>query len=237
VAWIAYLPSGVQMLSFDQRRVSLRLHSGTVDAGATGWRYGPAIRGLERSRVLAAFNGAFKLDTNSGGFESFGRVAVPLRAGLGSVVTYKNGTTDVGAWHGEVPASGQQVASVRQNLTLLINHGHPAASFGCDSCWGATYGGVADPARSAIGVAANGRLVWAAGEHLRVATLTDALLHAHVVRAVELDINSEWVAGYLYAHHSVHGRPVPLSIVLGQDGIPGQFLAPWNRDFFTVVVR
>jgi hypothetical protein len=234
---IARLASGVTLLSFDQRLVTLRLHSGTVDAGASGWRYGPAITGAERSRVVAAFNGGFRLSTGSGGFEAYGRVAVPLRAGLGSVVTYAQGTTDVGSWHSEVPAAGKRVASVRQNLTLLIDHGQPAASIGCLECWGATLGGVVDPARAALGVSANGDLIWAGGEHLTVAALADALLHAHVVRAVELDINPEWVAGYLYAHHSVHGPPVPLAVVQGQAGIPGAFLAPWSRDFFSVDAR
>jgi hypothetical protein len=236
-AWIAHLPSGVDLLSFDQRIASLHLHSGTIDAGATGWRYGPAITGPELSRVVVAFNGGFKLDLGSGGFESYGRVGAPLRAGLGSIVTYKNGTTDIGSWQREVPAAGQQVASVRQNLTLLIDHGRSAPSIGCVTCWGATLGGVVDPARAAIGIAANGRLVWAAGEHLTVAALADALLHAHVVRAVELDINPDWVAAFLYVHHSVHGRPVPLPVLEGQTTIPGDYLTPWSRDFFTIVAR
>lgn len=237
VAWIAHLPSGVQLLSFNQHLVSVRLHSGTVDAGTSGWRYGPAIRGHELSRLVAAFNGGFRLSTGSGGFESYGRVAAPLRSGLGSVVTYTNGTTDVGAWRREVPAPGLRVASVRQNLTLLIDHGRAAATIGCLYCWGATLGGVVDPARAALGVTASGKLIWAAGEHLTVATLADALLHAHVVRAVELDINGEWVSAYFYAHHSLHGRPVPLKVVVGDEGIPGEFLVPWSRDFFTVVVH
>jgi hypothetical protein len=234
---IAHLPSGIQMLSFDQRLVSLRLHSGTIDAGASGFRYGPAITGRERFRVVAAFNGGFRLSVGAGGFVSYGHVAVPLRSGLGSIVTYTDGTTDVGSWHHEVPAAGKQIASVRQNLALLIDHGHAATSVGCDSCWGATLGGVGDPARAALGVDSTGKLIWAAGEHATVATLTNALLHAHVVRAVELDINPEWVAGYLYAHHSLHAKPVPLPVVTGSMGIPGEFLVPWSRDFFTVVAR
>ncbi|MBV9338096.1 MAG: hypothetical protein JO243_19590 [Solirubrobacterales bacterium] len=232
---IAHLPSGVDLLSFDQRIVSLHLHSGTIDAGATGWRYGPAITGPELSRVVAAFNGGFRLDLGSGGFESYGRVGAPLRAGLGSIVTYKNGTTDIGSWNGEVPAAGQQVASVRQNLTLLVNHGQSASSLGCLSCWGATIGGVAAPARAALGIAANGNLIWAAGENLTPAGLADALLGAHVVRAVELDINPDWVAAFFYVHHSVHGRPVPLPVLAGQTTIPGDYLVPWTRDFFSVV--
>jgi hypothetical protein len=234
---IAHLPSGVDLLSFDQRVVSLHLHSGTIDAGATGWRYGPAITGSELTRVVAAFNGGFRLDLGSGGFESYGRVGAPLRAGLGSIVTYKNGTTDIGSWDGQVPAAGQQVASVRQNLTLLINHGQSASSLGCITCWGATIGGEAAPARAALGITADGRLIWAAGENLTPAALADVLLGAHVVRAVELDINPDWVAAFFYKHHSVHGRPLPLPVLAGQTTIPGDYLVPWSRDFFTVVAR
>jgi hypothetical protein len=236
-AWIAHLPSGVDLLSFDQRIVSLHLHSGTIDAGASGWRYGPAITGPELSRVVAAFNGGFRLDLGSGGFESYGRVGAPLRPGLGSIVTYKNGTTNIGSWDREVPAAGQPVASVRQNLPLLIDHGQSAPSVGCILCWGATIGGVAAPARAALGIAANGHLIWAAGEQLTPAALADGLLHAHVLRAVELDINPDWVAAFFYAHHSVHGRPVPLPVLEGQTTIPGDYLTPWTRDFFTLVAR
>jgi hypothetical protein len=53
------------------------------------------------------------LDVDAGGFVSRGRVAVPLRDGLGSIVTYANGQTDI----------GRPAASVRQNLSLLIENG------------------------------------------------------------------------------------------------------------------
>jgi hypothetical protein len=126
---------------------------------------------------------------------------------------------------------------VRQNLALLIDHGRGAGNIGCITCWGATLGGVLDPARSALGVTASGRLVWGGGEHLTTTTLVDALLGAHVVRAVELDINPEWVNAYFYGHRGTRSPPVPVPVVSGQHGIPGEFLAPWSRDFFTVVAR
>ena len=186
--------------SFDQRLVDLRLHSGTVDAGSTGWRFGPVIAGTERRQLVAAFNGGFKLDVGAGGFESYGRVGSPLSDGLGSIVTYADGSTDIGSWHHGVPAPGRPVVSVRQNLHLLIDGGRPAANLGCLLCWGATLHGVIAPARSALGITADGHLVWAGGENLTVQDLADALLGAKVVRAVELDINPEWVAAYLYGH-------------------------------------
>ena len=235
VAWISRSPSGVAMLSFKQPELQLRLHSGTIDAGPLGWRYGPVIAGLELKRLVAAFNGGFRLNVGAGGFESFGRVAAPLSDGLGSIVTYTDGTTDIGSWHHEVPASGSTIASVRQNLPLLIDHGTAASTLDCLSCWGATLGGVIDPARSALGIQPDGHLVWAGAEHATVSDLADALLSARVVRAVELDINPEWVAGYLYGHRGGAGPLAPVPVVPGQRGIPGQYLAAWSRDFFTVV--
>lgn len=221
------------LLSFDQHLLELHLHSGTIDAGASGWRFGPSVAGQERHQLIASFNGGFKLSVGAGGFEAYGRTAAPLRAGLASIVGYADGTTDIGAWHQGVPAPGRRVVFVRQNLTLLIDHGRAASTVGCVSCWGATLNGVFDPARAALGITRSGRLVWAGSEHPTVATLADALLGAHVVRAVELDINPEWVAAYLYRHRGHRVSAVP--IMPGQQGIPGAFLAPWSRDFFTVV--
>jgi hypothetical protein len=157
--------------------------------------------------------------------------------GLGSIVTYQNGVTEIGAWHEGVPASGLTVASVLQNLYLLVDRGVVAPTVeGClRSCWGATLGGGSEVARSALGITGDGRLVWAAGEHLSPAMIAQALVGAGVVRAVELDINPEWIAGYLYIHHG--GGPTAVPVVPGQFGIPGRLLAPYGRDFFTILAN
>ncbi len=229
--------TNVALLAFDQRLVGLSLHSGTVDAGSTGWRFGPVIAGSERRQLVAAFNGGFKLDVGAGGFQSYGRIGSPLTDGLGSIVTYSDGSTDIGSWHQGVPAPGRPVVSVRQNLHLLIAAGRPAANLGCLLCWGATLHGAVAPARSALGITADGRLVWAGGENLTVQDLADALLGAGVERAVELDINPEWVAAYLYGHRGGKGPLAPVPIVPSQPGVPGQFLTPYSRDFFTIVAH
>lgn len=236
-AWIARSPPGVAMLKLDQHLLELHLHSGSTDAGAIGWRYGAQIAGTEMRHLVAAFNGGFKFTTGSGGFLSDGRVGAPLQIGLGSVVTYADGRTDIGNWGTEVPARGRILASVRQNLPLLIDGGRAAGNVGCLSCWGATINGNVSPARSALGITASGSLIWAAGENLTVTALAQALQGAQVVRAVELDINPFWVAGYLYGHRGGSGPLAPVPVVAGQHGIAGEYLAPWSRDFFTVVAR
>jgi hypothetical protein len=110
---------------------------------------------------VAAFNGGFKLSYGSVGFVSGGRVAVPLTAGLASIVTYGNGTTAIGAWRRGVPARGLKIASVLQNLHLLVDHGVVASNVtNCVSaCWGSTLGGGRNVARSALGITSEGQLV------------------------------------------------------------------------------
>jgi hypothetical protein len=235
-AWIA-LRSGVTLLRFDQRLVHMALHAGSGEPAGQDWTYGDQIGTNEIHRVLAAFNGGFKLSYGRVGFLADGRAAVPLAVGLGSIVTYQNGTTDIGAWQEGVPASGLRVASVLQNLHLLVEHGVAAPTIhNCiEGCWGGTLGGGPDVARSALGITGEGQLVWAAGESLSPAMIAQALIGAGVVRGVELDINPEWIAGYLYIHHG--GGPTAVPVVPGQQGIPGRFLTPYSRDFFTILAN
>jgi hypothetical protein len=238
--WVAER-AGVTLVRMDQRQVHLALHAGSADPGGSGWRYGDAAAGREIHHLVLGFNGGFKFITGAGGFESFGRAPVPLQTGLGSIVTYRNGRTQIGAWDGgppTVPAPGVPIASVRQNLHLLIDHGQPDSSVtGCGTnCWGATVGGADAVARSGLGILGNGQLIWAAGEGLTVAQFADAMAAAGVQRGVQLDINPDWVAGYLYVHHRA-GSPTPVPVVPGQYGIYGHLLVPYSRDFFTVLTN
>jgi hypothetical protein len=157
---------------------------------------------------------------------------------LGSIVTNADGNHRYRLLAlGVARRPGHQVVPVRQNLTLLIDHGSAASTLDCLSCWSARLGGVIDPARSALGITAASNLISAGGEHEYGARIADALLGAQVVRAVELDINPAWVAGYLYGHRGGEGPLAPVPDVAGQRGIPGEFLAPWNRDFLTIDAR
>ena len=235
-AWLAQR-SGVTLMRFDQGLVHLTLHAGSSDGGVTGWTYGDRVTPREIHLLIAAVNGGFKLTYRDVGFISGGHVAVALKAGLASIVTYTDGTTDVGAWHAGVPSAARKVFSVLQNQRLLVDHGIAAASVSdcVIACWGETVGSHTVVARSGLGITANGQLVWAAGEELRPADLATALIAAGAVRAIELDINRDWVAGYLYVHH--RSGPSPIPVVPGQVGIAGKLLEPYSRDFLAIVAN
>ncbi|MEA2196123.1 MAG: hypothetical protein QOJ25_174 [Solirubrobacteraceae bacterium] len=226
----------ITLLRFDQRLVTLHLHAGGQEPGGSGWRYGDAIGSGELRTVVAGFNSAFRESYGAGGFEAYGRAGWPLKRGKASVVIYRDGTADIGRWQDGVPAPGQPVAAVRQNLGLLINERHvpPSVDTCIKICWGDPLHEQPIVARSGLGITADGRLVWAAGHNLSVRALAEALLATGAVRAIELDINPAWVAGYLYAHPRHASTVTPIPLMPGQTGIPGQFLQPYFRDFFTV---
>jgi hypothetical protein len=110
-AWVAQR-GGVTLLRFDQSALRLDLHAGSSDGGVVGWRYGDRISPSEIHHVVAAFNGGFKFSYPGVGFASGGHVALPLKSGLGSIVTYTNGITAVGAWRAGVPGAALPVSSV-----------------------------------------------------------------------------------------------------------------------------
>lgn len=235
-AWVAQR-SGVTLMRLQQGLVHLDLHAGSSDGGVRGWVYGDRVNQREIHLLVAAFNGGFKLTYANVGFVSGGHVAVALKAGLASIVTYSDGSTNIGAWRQGVPDSTKTVFSVLENQYLLVDHGLAAANVSSCviACWGETIGSRTTVARSGIGITASGQLVWAAGEELLPAGLADALIGAGAVRAVELDINPDWVAGYLYVHHP--SGPTPVPVVPGQFGIAGKLLEPYSRDFLTIVAN
>lgn len=227
----------VTLARFDQRYVRLVLHAGRSDGGTGPWAQGNRVTAAEKSSLVAAVNGGFKLSYKDTGFLLRGHTAVPLRAGLASIVSYTDGTTNIGAWGQGLPDRGRSVLSVLQNQHLLVNNGVPAGNLeSCViNCWGGTIGLLTVVARSGLGIDAAGRLIWVAGEHLSPAQLAHELVAAGAQRAIELDINPFWIAGYIYTHPAAGPHPVPL--VAGQRGINGAFMRSYSRDFLTFLAR
>jgi len=253
----------ISVAMFDPARTRLILHAGSLQpvAGAS-WVDGPRVGATERGSLLAAFNAGFKLADARGGWLSEGRTVSPLVPRAASVVIYADGGVDIGSWGREVPAAHRAIASVRQNLQLLIDQGRPqlqgaTSETQLEQWWGIAYNAVPLISRSALGITASGALVWAAGTNITVTALTQALLAQGVVRALELDINAPLVRGFLYADPATIRTAVPvtndmLPLVLGQtqtaadltangtgaSAVPHcTYLTVCSRDFFTVVTR
>jgi len=231
------VPSGrvVTLVRFDSGRVVFDLHIGStdppVDLATIPQDRGPAIAADEAPFLLAAFNGGFKIRDGPGGVEVQGQVVAPLSVGKASFVIDVNGTAHVGAWGTNLPLPGEQVASVRQNLAPLIAGGVPNPTVGIPADWGATLTSSKVVARSAAGEDAAGDILYAGGSSLLPSDLSDALLAAGAVNAMQLDINPEWVQ---LDAAVTEGAPLVAQIP-GQSRPANQYLAGWSRDFFAVM--
>jgi hypothetical protein len=218
------------VLWIDPNLVRGQLQPGYLDPGGK-WQAADSITSATQSTVVAAFNAGFRLNASHGGYYSEGRTVVPLQDNAASLVLDTDGRATVGSWNHEV-TMGPDVASVRQNLVMLVDNGqvNPSCSSG-SSVWGSTLGNTAYIDRSAFGVTADGAEVYVGGPALSVCTLGKILQAAGVVRGMELDINPDWVSG-VYFHDRPGAQPQGFRLYPSQKVIPSHYLSPSSRDWF-----
>jgi hypothetical protein len=227
--------SQVTVARFRAGETRFALHVGSTDppvgSAVIPADAGSAVSGSETPALLAAFNGGFQVSTGSGGFEVDGVTLVPLVNGMASFVIDTNGTGHVGVWGQGLPAPGEQVLSVRQNLPPLVSASQPSSQISDIAAWGATLGGGAMVARSGLGEDAQGNILYAGSMSALPSDIADALVAAGAVNAMELDINPEWVQ---LALATTPGGPLSTGVP-GQNRPADQYLTGWTRDFVTVL--
>lgn len=200
-----------------------------VPRSATTGEVAPA----QRRKLLATFNGGFKLNDAAEGFASAGHTWRPMVRGIGTFVRYASGRVDVIRWTrgAVVPAN---MVFARQNLPLIIEHGRLNPNLSDGPEWGATVGNATRVWRSGIGVDKHGNLLYAAANSQTVGSLARILQRAGAVRALELDINQDWISFITYGHRDA-GAPVKLLPDILKPAT--RYLAPDDRDFFAVFLR
>jgi hypothetical protein len=224
--------------SLNQNLVRFQLRPGAVDPGAGNWKAPPDIPPGTRSGLLAAFNSGFKVADSGGGFYLNGATAGTLTNGAASVVYYRNGHMSIGVW-GQTVRMTPDVAGVRQNLHLIVNHGQIPATVDSNvvSSWGATLGGGYYVWRSGIGETRDGRIIFAYGPALNVREIAGLLQRAGAVTAMQLDINPEWMSFmyYMPGHHPAD--PTPFNLHPQQNQPPDRYFSVTGRDFTVVYSR
>jgi uncharacterized protein YigE (DUF2233 family) len=223
----------------DTKLLRAALFAGTQEPGGSSWYRYSEVPTTTRSRLAFTFNSGFRMNDARGGWYSEGRMAVPLVNGAASIVIDKNGTITVGQWGRDVRMT-PDVVSVRQNLELIVDHGRPVPSLASDSfqMWGATLGNQALVWRSGVGVLPDGALVYAAAPGLSIRSLAALLADAGCVRAMELDINTDWTTAnsYTAAPHSSFGTS-PHKLLSDMIRSEYRYLVPDERDFFALFTR
>lgn len=224
------------IVRIDHRTIRAVYHPGTQDPGGGPWPVPTYLAGHARVGLLAAFNSAFAMRDSRGGFYDFGRTVGTLNRNAASLVIYKDGHVNVGAWGREVRMT-PDVMTVRQNLALIIDHGRPAPGLeqNWQGQWGATIGNAKYVWRTSLGVTSNGDLVFVTGDRLSAGSLADLLRRAGAVRAMELDINPYWTSFVLYRNAA--GDRIERNLLPDMVRSPARYDTTSLRDFIALYAK
>ena len=223
----------------DTELLRAALYSGSQIPGGTGYTHTAPVQPAAATTMVAAFNAGFLMPAADGGYFTDGRTIFPLRVGAASFVVYRNGTSTVGQWGRDVSLT-PDVVSVRQNLDLLVEGGAPVPGLDATDTtrWGVTLGNRVYVWRSGLGVTADGALVYVGGPGLDITDLATLLVRAGAVRAMELDINTDWVDFASYRPATPAGQADASNgtdLLPSMVGTPGRYFEPWwDRDFITM---
>jgi hypothetical protein len=215
------------------------LYSGSQIPGGGPYTHTAPISAAASNSLVSAFNAGFLMSAANGGYYTDGKVVIPLRNGAASAVVYRNGTMTVADW-GRDATLTPNVVSVRQNLDLVVDNGRPVPGLNANDTtqWGATLGNAVYVYRSGLGVTADGALVYVGGPGLNITDLANLLVKAGAVRAMELDINTDWVNYSYYTPSTPYGPATPANGTMLLPDMTGTasryFQSYWARDFFTM---
>ena len=170
-------------------------------------------RRAQQPIAIAAFNSGFKMDSARGGayLDGDGDRARSC-TGAASFVINKDGTATVGVWG--------------RDFTMTPDVGRSARTSSCSSTTGSSTPRSqendttrvrrhARQQRATCGAREsasppNGALVYAGGPALSVLSLAKTLQNAGAVRAMELDINTDWVSAYTYVRDDPANPTTPI---------------------------
>ena len=223
----------------DTKLLRATLYSGSLIPGGGPYPHTAPVPPGAASSLVASFNAGFLMSQSRGGYYTSGKTVIPLRSGAASFVVYGDGTSTIGAWGRDVTMTPNVVA-VRQNLELLVDNGQPVAGLNAadTTAWGDTLGNAVYVWRSGLGVTADGALVYVGGPGLNITDLANLLVRAGAVRAMELDINTDWVNFSTYKPTSPGGEASPgngMELLSNMSGTPARyFYSWWARDFITM---
>ena len=218
---------------FDHTRTSAAFYPGRYEPPSAPVRGPMSVPPDQRWRLLATFNGGFIYRDGNNGSSIGGKQYEPLKAGLATLVAYRDGRVDVKTWTGGQTA-GPQIAFARQSLPLILDHGRLNPALNDSTQWGYTLGNAVRVWRTGAGIDRHGNLIYAAADFQTVESLARILQHAGAVRAMQLDINPEWPTLITYAHH---GGLDPVKVVPNYQQPATRYLVADDRDFFAIYRR
>jgi Phosphodiester glycosidase len=238
------------VVAMDARALRVSLVAGTKEPIAStreGQAYPRGRKGLvpdaDRDALVAAFNGGFKAEHGQLGMRVDGVTLLPPRKTSCTIAAYEDEGDDVplrvATW-AKLEPTAAKMAWWRQGPSCLVEDGaiHPGLVNEESMSWGSAVGGDTVIRRSALGLSADGRIVFVGVSNYTTArAIALGMLHAGADDVVQLDVN------WSYPHFVLFKR-APDGQRDGQllfDGFVyhrGEYTVnPTTRDFFYVTRR
>jgi len=236
----------VLLVAMDTRQVDLQMEAGTEDPKPLTGGHGPGRLPRDpdvASRVVAAFNGAFKTEHGNYGMMVKRRVLLPPQPGAATVVVLADGRAGFGTW-GTTPAIGglrgiadHDIVSFRQNLDPLIDRGeiNPTKR----ALWGYTLpGNGTQTERSGVCATSSGHVVYAWGQDVSATVLARAMKMAGCEYGMHLDMNPHHTGFIFTAIDDIRARKYRSELLTTEMEIsPDRYIEYAPKDFFYLLLR
>lgn len=228
------------LVAMDMRQMELAMQAGSEDpvplVGPRGDGRIPR-RPEVLSRVVGAFNGAFKTEHGEYGMVVDRRVLLPPRPRAATLARLADGRAAMGTWP-ESAALPPDIVSLRQNLDPLIEDGveNPRRR----SLWGFVLGGIESMPTVRSGVCADerGHLFYVWGEETTGRLLARAMNRAGCTYGMHLDMNPTHAAFHFLRVDDLRRREVQSQVLLrSMRSNPDRFIYFSAKDFFYLTLR
>lgn len=229
----------VLIVALDMRQLELNMEGGVEDpkplTGTKSFGHIPREPGV-LSRVVGAFNGAFKTTHGAYGMMVNRRVLLPPKSEAATVLVTDDHRVGMGAW-GSSDKIPDDVVSFRQNLDPLVLDGrfNPTGRL----VWGFQLAGHSVlTERSGICVTRPGHFFYFWGDDLSGITLGKAMVQAGCVSGMHLDMNPKHT-GFVFADiRDVKKKDYDARLLSPQMEILPERYIEWSpKDFFYVMLR
>ena len=196
------------------------------------------VADAQANKLLAVFNGGWKVQHGHYGVMVNGVTVVPPKFGMMTVALSKNGDVRMGVW-GQDVLTDSNTLMWRQNNVPLIHDGqvNPLTINMSIADWGSALNGNVAVWRSALGLSKDGKtLYYAAGDNLLVSAMAQALSSAGAYQAMQLDVNNYWVHFDAVRADGDKLKPDALFPAMVKQN-DDRYLKAFTRDFFYVTAR
>lgn len=234
------------LVAMDMRQLEVDMEAGTEDPQPLTGPHGPGKLPRDpaiTTRIVAAFNGAFKTEHGHYGMMVKKRVLLPPQPGAATVLTTKDGRVGLGTWGANKTVTGvvglpdEDIVSFRQNLDALVDRGNLNPSG--RSLWGYSAPGKGiQTERSGICITTTGHMIYAWGDDVSATTLAKAMKMAGCEYGMHLDMNP-YHTGFMFTNiEDVAKKKYKSELLSSGMEIPKERFIEWApKDFFYVMVK